>query len=348
MLEKYSGTKPYINSMNYGLFDAIGGIIGSMFNYGATQATNVSNQKINDDNIKMQREFNKSEEERYQEALEYNRAFAEDQRDYERQLQQIIFDREDTAIERQAQSLSNLGINPASVNMNGLNAGQAVTPTSAPTVPNYGGSAPHADKAMISPNIDLRLGDILSDVNMLDELNTRGIQRDLLRQQESAQRLDNQAKEIENIIKMDKYDISVDDEGNLILNKKYKYKDQDISNLEGRDKTSSTERNERENQHQQNYGTHDNSSTRSNDIADVARQMDRAVTGAQQLAENASNSSKQAGELIKESAKKKMSAAKEWINNGWEQDKKNFSKIKNKFSNWYDKYFKGSAENNYR
>lgn len=99
-------------------------------------------------NLEFQRERNRIEDERYREETAYNRDFAENERDYnramaledrnwnrqfllnnreyERDLQQQIFEREDTAIERQAQQLSKLGINPLTQNMNGLGSGAIV------------------------------------------------------------------------------------------------------------------------------------------------------------------------------------------------------------------------------
>lgn len=155
------------------------GLLNSFFNWyhdngilpniwkGATGQ--LSQEKINDENLQYQRERNQIEDARYEEETAYNRAFAEDERaynrafaedersynrnwalnernyqrqwaanerDYQRSLQQTIFDREDTAIARQAEALRAQGINPASQNMNGLGAGSVIS-SSAP-----GSSAP--------------------------------------------------------------------------------------------------------------------------------------------------------------------------------------------------------------
>lgn len=297
-----------------GLFDAFASIVNTAGNAFNTYQTNHVNREVATDNLNYQKERASIEDARYADETAYNRAFAEDQRDYERALQQQIFDREDTALERQASSLSSMGINPLSQQLNGLGAGQALSASPAPSASGRSAEVPQDGFQAQTPKFDLNFGGMLDEVNAIDNLNTRGVQRDLLRQQKTAQELANQEKAIENLIKMDKYDISVDKDGNLILNRKFKNKEQDTAELEYRDKTSSVERNERENKHQIDFGTHDNSSTRSNDISDVARQAERALTATQQIGNNASKASKEASNLLLESAKKKMSSAKKVVN----------------------------------
>lgn len=140
----------------------------------------LSQEKINDENLEYQRERNSIEDARYEDETKYNRAFAEeeraynrafaedelayqrnwaqdertyqrnwalDERDYQRSLQQTIFDREDTAIARQAEALREQGINPLSQNMNGLGAGAVVSSTSAPTTTSGVSSSPSSTSA---------------------------------------------------------------------------------------------------------------------------------------------------------------------------------------------------------
>ena len=157
-----------------------------------------SQEKINEQNLQYQRDRNSIEDARYEEETAYNRSFAEDERDYQRQwalnerdyqrnLQQTIFDREDTAIARQADALRAQGINPASQNMNGLGAGSVVsspTPSqaSAPGLSGRGGQA--LNKAMItSEGINGLLAPILQTLNTIDSLKGNGIQRDVLNAQ---------------------------------------------------------------------------------------------------------------------------------------------------------------------
>ncbi len=175
----------------------------------------LSQEKINEENLEYQKERNAIEDARYEEETAYNRAFAEDERaynrafaedervyqrewaqnerDYQRSLQQTIFDREDTAIARQAEALKAQGINPASQNMNGLGAGSIVSSsapgsstspgtTSAPTLSGRGGKA--LNKAMItSQGLNGLLSPILQTLNTVDTLKGNGIQRDILNAQ---------------------------------------------------------------------------------------------------------------------------------------------------------------------
>lgn len=81
------------------------GFISSIANLGATAMTNQANRDINLQNIKFQ-----------EENLEYQKA-----------LQQQIFEREDTAYQRKVQDLINAGINPAVASTgSGSNAGSIV------------------------------------------------------------------------------------------------------------------------------------------------------------------------------------------------------------------------------
>lgn len=188
----------------------------------------LSQEKINNENIEFQKDRNEIEDARYKDETQYNRAFAEDERaynrafaaeeqaynrafaedernyqrdwalnerDYQRNLQQQIFEREDTAISRQADALRAQGINPLSQTMNGLGTGSVVsssTPgtsssgsthssgsTSAPGLSGRQGKA--LQKAMItSQGINGLLGPILQVMNTVDSLRGSGIQRDIL------------------------------------------------------------------------------------------------------------------------------------------------------------------------
>lgn len=194
----------------------------------------LSQEKLNAENLQYQRERNEIEDERYSEETAYNRAFAEeeraynrafaederayqrawaqDERDYQRSLQQTIFEREDTAIARQAEALRAQGINPASQNMNGLGAGSVVSSSapgtstapgsiSAPVLSGRGGKA--LQKAMItSSGVNGLLAPILQTLNTIDTLQGNGIQRDVI----NAQAVKTQAEA--NIAVMEMYDVA--------------------------------------------------------------------------------------------------------------------------------------------
>ena len=275
-----------------GLFDGIGSVLGGFF--GASNGspleglinpsswwdkykngrTNEVNKQVADENLQYQRERNAIEDARYEEETAYNRAFAEDERDYqrrfaeenrdyERALQQQIFDREDTAIERQAAQLSKLGINPLSQNMNGLGSGAVVSQSmpsasTAPSISSRGGTALHNDFQMQDSGLIGLASPIMSLINGIDNINTNGVQRDALLEQRDGQILDNQAKAIDNLIKADKNDININDDGSVSLRRSFGKKAQDFNTLDYTNQSATSERNERENQFQKDYGVTDN------------------------------------------------------------------------------------------
>ena len=201
--------------------------------------TNDVNYKIAQENLDYQRERNEIEDARYEEETAYNRAFAEEQRDYERAfnaeeqayqrafaeeerdyqrnfaegereynraLQQTLFDREDTALERQASSLSKMGINPLSQQLNGLGAGSVVSSASpassaagsgvaagasVPSTSARGGSALHNDFKMQDMGVLQALSPLASLANTMNQVATGQGQRDLLQTQIDKQKLDN-------------------------------------------------------------------------------------------------------------------------------------------------------------
>lgn len=253
---------------------AIGAFLGGLFGLAGTQIQNNSNYDIARMNLDYQRERNAIEDERYENETAYNRAFAEDERDYQRKfaederaynraLQQEIFNREDTALERQASSLSQMGINPLSQQMNGLGAGQALTPSIAPSgvsEPSFssrGGQALHND--MRYENLLNGISPIMSMMDTINGLKTGEYQRDLLRSQRDRQDLENQEKIMDNLIKANQYGISFDSDGNISI-KPFNHLKQDFEDVEYKDKSASADRNQRENVFQNEYSTHDNSS----------------------------------------------------------------------------------------
>ena len=256
----------------------LGSLIGGFTDIFTSLTGQKSQERINEENLQYQRERNAIEDARYAEETGYNRKFAEDERlynrafaederdyqrawaqderayqrdwalnerDYQRNLQQTIFDREDTAIARQAEALRAQGINPVSQNMNGLGAGSVVSSsapassssgtssspssTSAPALSSRGGRA--LQKAMItSQGINGLLTPILQTLNTIDNLKGSGIQRDVL----NAQAVKTQAEA--NIAVMDMFDTAnrLNQPNNTFFygvgkNKKYQFKVDDTS-----------------------------------------------------------------------------------------------------------------------
>lgn len=202
----------------FGLFQMAGSIGSSLINKSTQEDTNRLNQKQWEKEFDYQIARDKIADARYNEETFYNRQFAENQREYERALQQEIFDREDTSYQRTAEDMSSAGINPLA--MQSLNsAGSAVSPTSAPVASSQEGSkvAPQF-RAQAYTNFALEgLEPSLEFLNSLDNLHTNGLQRDSIRETINSQKLDNQAKQLNNLILAGENGITFDDDGNPIL-----------------------------------------------------------------------------------------------------------------------------------
>ena len=158
-----------------GTVEATTGIFGALAGMRNTDQVNAINQMNANLSYQHHLDREKIEDERYKEETAYNRAWAEDERsyqrafaedersyqrafaenerayqrawaqqqqDYNRALQKQIFEREDTAISRQANELSKLGINPLSANMNGLGAGSVISSSPSGSSSYSGSSAP--------------------------------------------------------------------------------------------------------------------------------------------------------------------------------------------------------------
>lgn len=318
----------------------------------------LSQEKMNTENIDYQKERNKIEDSRYEEETAYNRAFAEDQRDYERSrdalsdtryadetaynrafaenernyqrsfaaeeqqynrafaeekrdydraLQQQIFEREDTALERQAQSLAKLGINPLSQNMSGLGAGSVVSSGSAPgssagssvSVPSAGnqshssgqqapalsgrGGKALQNMAIQSHGIIEALAPINEMVNSISNLNQQGVQRDVLREQQNLYALQSERVRLENAEFMAKHGIRYSDDGSLVIDP-YNHTSRDFSDVDYRDKNASANRNERVDVFQEDYNVNDMSTDKERLATGIVSQLatgvvNDAVTG---------------------------------------------------------------------
>lgn len=289
--------------------------------------TNDVNKEIAEENLAYQRERNAIEDARYvnettynrrfaKEEQAYNRAFAENERDYQRafaedereyqrqfaenereyqrNLQNELFNREDTALERQASSLSSMGINPLSQQLNGLGAGQALTPSSAggssapsssspsaaaPSMSNRGGSALHNDFQMQDTGILGALTPLMSLFQGVSDLSTGNLTRDSLRAQNDYQRLINQSQQIENAQKEIELQSKLENIQADTASKKANTKTTDaIRDFEIKDKKATAERNQRENLHQEQYGSHDLMNSSARLVTDLAK-----ISGADSL-----------------------------------------------------------------
>ena len=201
--------------------------LGGLFGLGQVGLQNAANAQLAKENLEYQKERNKIEDARYEEETAYNRAFAEDEREYNRAFaeddrswnrgfaeRQLAYNRwsimrnvlaeraaHDTAIARQAESLSKLGINPLSQNMNGLGAGQVISssapssvgstttslhPSSAAASSSRGGQALHNDM-----KYELSLAPILGMLDTINGIQTGEYSRDKLQLENDRMYLEN-------------------------------------------------------------------------------------------------------------------------------------------------------------
>lgn len=273
----------------------------------------LSNEKIADENLDYQAKRNLIEDLRYWDETKYNRAFAEDERDYNRALQQQIFEREDTAITRQMNQLSQLGLNPLSQNMSGLQAGSPVSASVAPSPSSRGGTALHNDFqsegliGMVSP--------LLNMVSGINDVMTGSKTRDALISQTDGQILQNQSQAIDNLIKANKNGIKIDDDGSLSLSKDFKYKEQDLNELDYRNKGASTRRNEREDKFQNDYGVADGTNTYVRAVTDAGKQADRFYDAVGIIGKDVKDTAESVGKILKKSAEEKLNQVKEATKN---------------------------------
>lgn len=291
--------------------------------------TNEVNKEIADENLEYQRERNKIEDARYEEETAYNRAWALDERNYNRTLQQQIFDREDTALERQAEQLSKLGINPLSQQMNGLGAGAVVGSASPATASARGGEALHNDFQMVDKGLMEAISPIMSLANGISNINTQGLQRDSLREQNDYQRLLNQEKALQNRFLENK--LIQEEEARGESNRHEKAMNPSTE----KNAKASAERNERENKFQNEFGVTDNTNEYVRMATDIAKQAER---GKDYIEDKVGDVSKSALSALSQSATKKINNYKDYLKQGWENDKrrwKNFWKKVNDFGNKY-------------
>ena len=349
-----------------GIFFGPGSLIESLTNpakwwdHLKNGTVNDVNLQIANQNLQYQKERNAIEDARYEDETAYNRAFAENERDYNRAfaaderaynrafaederaynraLQQQIFEREDTAIERQAQSLSKLGINPLSQSMNGLGAGQVISSSapssvsspsaSIPSSSSRGGQALHNDFLMQDSGVATLLSSLLETANAFDNINTAGVQRDSIRSQINlnnaealSKQLDLENKQMQNLVYANKHGVKQDKNGKLTI-PDYKHKDQDFKDIEYKNQFATAGRNENELIFQKEYGT-----------TDTSNWIERLATGATKQAERAKN-------FIMDSAKNAGQAISESANN----DLRRFKKFKEWATKKLDKYFYSPKE----
>lgn len=105
---------------------------------------------------------------------EKNLAFSKEQYEYQKRLQQTIFDREDNAVQRRVADLKAAGLSPVLAAGSGAGAGQAVS-----TV------APHAETPEINVGLGEKIQAVLNAKSALQQIQNQKEQNNLVKAQKS-------------------------------------------------------------------------------------------------------------------------------------------------------------------
>ena len=275
---------------------------GSLLNY-------FGNKNANSDNLKIAKQ---------------NLAFQRDNLEYQKALQQQIFEREDTAYQRAVADAQNVGINPmALAGSGGASAGQAID-TSAPN--NSMQFKSNTEGVDFSNAITAGL----SAMEGLNQVMTGQQTRDLLQQQIDSAKFDNLYKAMSAGFDYDPDTHSFTyNPDNPIIHPQF-----EIIKNQAKDTKASAERNERVNVHQKTYGGNDNSNNWSNLATDLASQAERARLGVKSSAKNAWNNYKNSGYA------KSIDSAINYIGQATSNGAKKFGKM---LSNLFNKESKSNA-----
>lgn len=260
-----------------------------------------------------------------------NLAYQRDLLDYQKQLQQQIFAREDTAFSRAYEDASKYGINPMSIAGNSAQAGSPV-PMSAPTS-NVDYSAFSGLRGLDSAMTALGTASQVSSA--VNEFKTGNIQRDLLRSEQMKAKLENALFAFEN-------GLIVNDDGSISVSEDSPLLKKTIQEAEVNSKKASTEgqkttnkRNERVLNYQERTGTTDATPDKVHVVtsgADIA---------SQKLKENINSPSSEADAVARAETEKMADIS---LSDMWNDTKKMIDeaneKKKNKKPGFFRRYLK--------
>lgn len=186
---------------------------------------------------------------------------------YQKDLQQQIFEREDTAFTRAYNDASQLGINPMA--MIGVSSGSgSPVPMSAPQS--------SVDYSQFSGLRGLEtgisaLGTVSELSNAIDNFKTGNINRDILREEQKSKKLANAVFAIENGLSFDK-------DGNIVYDSsKVPQSRREIQDVELKDKKASANRNVRVDEYQDENNINDNTSPGVKTIVDTSNFIDNSL-----------------------------------------------------------------------
>lgn len=296
----------------------------SAFSSGMTNATNES---IANQNLASQEKWNQI------------------QFDYNKELQQKLFDRADTAFIQQASQLSKLGINPVGSQLGGTQVGTAI-PQSV--------TAPQKNFQAIAPDFS-SLNSMSGMLSALDGFQTNDVNRDVMRQTAKYNAALTQEKELQNLITANKNDIGFDENGMPYLIRNFDSKEQDFNEARYKDESSTANRNKRVDDFQKrttlndsidNYKVtapiwlKDNLDTAAKDIVDYTYDTGiprKVLSSVSKVASDTVNTVKDGVNAVKGANKKIADTAKNAGKNAKEKGKNILKKLKSAYDdgmNW--------------
>lgn len=187
--------------------------------------------------------------------------------EYQKGIQQQIFDREDTAFERAYNDANKFGINPMAMIGSSAGAGSPV-PMSAPQS--------SIDYSQFSGLKGLEtgisaLGTVSELSNAIDNFKTGNINRDILREEQKSKKLANAVFAIENGLSFDK-------EGNIIYDpSRVPQARRQMQDAELKDKTAFANRNARVDDYQDKNDINDNTTHGIKTIVDTSNFIDNSL-----------------------------------------------------------------------
>lgn len=260
-----------------------------------------------------------------------NLAYQRDLLAYQKQLQQQIFAREDTAFSRAYEDASKYGINPMAIAGSSAQAGSPV-PMSAPTS-NVDYSAFSGLRGLDTAMTALGVASQVSSA--VNEFKTGNIQRDLLRSEQMKSKLENALFAFENgLIVNDDGSISVSEDSPL-LKKTIQEAEVDSKKASTEGQKTTNKRNERVLKYQERTGT-----------TDVTPDKVQVVTSgadiaSQKLKENINPPSSEADAVARAETEKMADIS---LSDMWNDTKKMIDdaneKKKNKKPNFFRRYIK--------
>lgn len=174
----------------------IGGLINNLFAKKNAENTNQANKEIAQETNNLNKEI-----------ADQNFAFQQDWNEYQKALQQQIFEREDTAYQRTAKDMMAAGLNPLS--MQGTNGAGQIVSTTAPQN-NFQAQQPAAMQQanLALDSMSTMISGITSIFSQINEMKKGNIERDLLQQQVDHQKLINDmlSRESKHKIDIGQYD----------------------------------------------------------------------------------------------------------------------------------------------